>query len=211
MESEVRSSNVRRRDTGKTRRFCLADDRGVAALEGLLVFVLLTGVLLGIMLLGQWGTRLQNSQMGARLLAFDAGDVTLAESGGPGDSATQEFSSEGWDSYAEALSSNWLNMMFVLRQDRFSGHVSGTQRGRLPSQGGSLFDFSRASVGYFSHSSAVSNSWLDSAAEVRSEFLGIVYHVGRNRTSAEGLGSVPSIPHSTPLVESIYARVEGVR
>jgi hypothetical protein len=192
-------------------RLSLADDRGVVALEGLLVFVLLTGALMGIMLLGQWGTRLQNSQMGARLLAFDAGDVSLAKLGKAEDSATQEFSSEGWDSYADALSSNWLNMMFVLRQDRFSGRVSGTQRGRLPSQGASLFDFSRASVGYFSHSSAVSNSWTDSAAAVRSKFLGIVYYVGHNRSSAQGLSSVPSIPHSIPLVESIYARVEGVR
>jgi hypothetical protein len=211
LKSEVRSSNRSRGGAGKASPLPLADDRGVATLEGLLVSILLTGVLLGVMLLGQWGTHLQYAQMGARLLAFNAGDVSLAKFGRAGDSATKSFSTGGWGSSSPALSADWLNMMFVLPNDRYAGRVTGTQRGRLAGQGGSLFDFSRASVGYFAHSSAASNPWSDSPSAVRLKFLGIVYYVGFNRTSPQGLGSVPSIPTSIPLVESIYARVGGVR
>ena len=81
----------------------LRDDRGVAMLEGILVFALLAGVLLGVMLLGQWGTRLQYSQMGARLLTFNAGDTSLAKFSRIGDSATQAFSTTTWDTLADSV------------------------------------------------------------------------------------------------------------
>jgi hypothetical protein len=186
------------------------DDRGVASVEGILVVALLAGVLLACMLLGQWGTHLQSAQMGARLLTFNAGDLTLAKSGRPGDSATQTFSTGGWDAYAGTLPAGWLNTMFVLPNDRFAGRVKGTQRGRGPSQDKSLFTFSPTSVGYFSSSSAASNSWAASESAVRSTFYGIAYYVGFHRVTPEGIGSKPTIPSTIPVLESIYSRV-GVR
>jgi hypothetical protein len=217
-KTEVRSRNVSRSAVGislhgprRTARCCLHDDRGVATLEGLLVVVFLAGVLLGVVLLGQWGTHLQDSQMGARLLAFNAGDVSLAKFGRQGDQATQTFTSGSWDPYAGILPTAWLNMMFVLPDDRFSGSVTGVQRGRLPSQSASLFDFSTAALGYHSGSSTASNPWADSGAAVQSKFLGIAYYVGRYRVTPQGLGTVPSIPPAIALIETIYARIPGLR
>ncbi|MBM3330732.1 hypothetical protein FJY68_02630 [candidate division WOR-3 bacterium] len=122
------------RSVGAAVRRHLADDRGVAALEAVLVLLFIAGVLLGIVLLGQWGTHLQYSQMGARLLAFDAGDETLAKSGRAGDSAIQTFSISSWDPYGGSLPVGWLNVMFVLPNQRFCGRVSGVQSGRLLGQ-----------------------------------------------------------------------------
>jgi hypothetical protein len=192
-------------------RRCLRDDRGVAALEGILVFLLLAGVLLGCILLGQWGTHLQYSQMGARLLAFNAGNASLAKFGRTGDSATQTFSSGSWDAYAGTLPAHWLNGMFVLPNDQFSGRVKGTQQGRLQTQGPSSFGFSPVSLGYHSSSSAASNPWGSSATAARSTFLGIVYYVGRYRTTPEGLDSVPRIPTANPITETIFGRVGVTR
>ena len=189
----------------------LLDDRGQAALEGILVFVLLAGVLLGVMLLGQWGTRLQYSQMGARLLAFNAGDLNLARFGRAGDTATRTLSTGSWDTLANSLPTVWLNTMFTsLTDDRSSGRVKGTQQGRLANQGPSVVNFSSASVGYFSTSSAGSNPWLGTAAAAQTTFLGIAYYVGRYRVNPQSIGSKPTIPSAIPVVESIYARA-GVR
>jgi hypothetical protein len=182
----------------------------VAALEGILVFALLAGVLLGCMLLGQWGTHMQNAQMGARLLAFDAGDNSLARFGRTGDTATQTYSTGSWDTLAGTLPAGWLNTMFVLPSDLFSGRVKGTQNGRLASQSNSLFAFSRASVGYYSTSSAATNSWAASAATVLTTFYGISYYVGRYQVTPQGIGSKPTIPTAIPVVETIYHRV-GIR
>jgi hypothetical protein len=187
-----------------------SDDKGVASVEGILVIALLAGVLLAVMLLGQWGTHLQTSQMGARLLTFNAGDLSLAKFGRTGDSATQTFSTGGWDAYAGTLPANWLNTMFVLPNDRFAGRVKGTQRGRAPSQGPSMFSFSPTSVGYFSSSSAASNSWAATESVVRRTFYGISYYVGRYRVPPQTIGSKPTIPATIPVLESIYSRV-GVR
>jgi hypothetical protein len=187
------------------------DNRGVAALEGILVFALLAGVLLGCMLLGQWGTHLQNTQMGARLLAFNAGDFSLARFGRSGDSATQTSSTVSWDTMVTGLPSNWLTGMFSgLTNDRYSGRVKGTQRGRAPSQGVSMFSFSRASAGYFSLSSAGTNSWMGSDTSARRKFLGVAYSVGRYGTRVDTLHSAPTIPSAIPVLESIYARA-GIR
>ena len=185
------------------------DDRGVAVLEGIFVFALLAGVLLGCMLLGQWGIHLQNSQMGARLLTFNAGDASLARFGRAGDSAAQTFSTGGWDAYAGDLPATWLNTMFVLPNDRYSGRVKGTQRGRLSSTVPSLFAFSRASVGYYSSSSATSNTWVVTEPTARSTFLGIAYYVGRYRVTPSGIGSKPTIPAAIPVLETIYSRIGG--
>jgi hypothetical protein len=185
------------------------DDRGLATVEGILVFALLVGVLLGCLLLGQWGIRLQNAQMGARLLTFNAGDASLAKFGRPADTATQTFSTGSWNAYAGALPSSWLNTMFVLRNDRLAGRVKGTQRGRLQSPGGSLFEFSSASIGYFSNSSAASNSWADTTRAARSTFLGIAYYVGRYRVTPQSIGTKPTIPPAIPVLETIYSRIGG--
>jgi hypothetical protein len=188
-----------------------SDDRGVAALEAILVILLFAGVLFGIVLLGQWGTHLQYSQLGARLLAFNASGDSLARFGRAGDSARQTFSRGSWDMYAGTLPVHWLDMMFVLPNDRFCGRVTGVQRGRQPGQGSSLFDFSPASIGYSSGSCAGSNAWTASEPTVNSDFLGIAYYVGRYQSSPQSLGSVPVIPPATPLLETIFGRVGGVR
>jgi hypothetical protein len=181
----------------------------VAAIEGVLVFALLAAVLLACMLLGQWGTHLQNAQMGARLLAFNAGTTTLAKFGRTGDTATQTLATGAWDTLASSLPTSWLNTMFTaLTDDRYSGRVKGKQRGRLASQGPSLFNFSSASVSYFSTSAAGSNPWSGTAAAAQSTFNGIAYYVGRYRVNPRTIGSKPTIPVTTvPALESIYARV----
>jgi hypothetical protein len=187
------------------------DDRGVATLEGILVFALLAGVLLGCMLLGQWGLHMQSSQMGARLLTFNAGSTSLAKFGRTGDTATQTFSTGGWDAYAGDLPASWLNTMFTLPNDRYSGRVKGTQRGRLSSQSSpSLFAFSTASVSYFSNSGAATNSWAVSESLARTTFNSIAFYVGRYRVTPQSIGSKPTIPSAIPVVESIYSKA-GVR
>jgi hypothetical protein len=187
------------------------DDRGVATLEGLLVFALLVGVLLGCMLLGQWGTHLQYAQMGARLLTFNAGDVSLAKLGRPGNQATQTFSSGSWDAHAGTLPAHWLNGMFVLPDDRYQGSVTGTQNGQQPGSGPSLFEYTSRSLGYRSGSSAATNPWGSSATDARSTFLGVAYYVGRYRTTPEGLDSAPRIPTANPIMETIFGRVGVTR
>jgi len=187
------------------------DDRGIATVEGILVFALLVGVLLGCILLGQWGMQLQNSQMGARLLAFNAGDASLARFGRAGDTATRTVTTGAWDTLTTGLPTNWLNIMFTsLTDDRSAGRVKGRQRGRLASQGHSLFDFASSSMGYFSTSAAGSNPWSGTAAGAESTFMGIAYYVGRHQVSPQSIGAKPSIPSTIPVLESIYAR-SGVR
>jgi Flp pilus assembly pilin Flp len=189
-----------------------SDDRGVAAVEGILLVALLAGVLLACMLLGQWGTHRQYAQMGARLRTFDAGTDSVARFNRLSDQTSQTLSrdSVSWDTYFEALAeADWINIMFVgLHNDRLSGSRKGTQQGRLPSQGTSMFDFSPASVGYHSEASAATNSWADTTSNVELTFLGIAYWVGYNETTPEGLGSKPEIPASgLPILDTIYARV----
>jgi hypothetical protein len=166
-------------------------------------------VLVACLLFVQWGTRLQSAQMGARLLTFNAGDISLAKFGRLGDTATQTLSSANWDTLAGSLPTTWLNAMFTMPNERFSGRVKGYQRGRLPNQGLSLFGSSRKSVGYHSNSSAASNSWSGTTTAARSTFLGIAYYVGRYRTTPQGLSSKPTIPATIPVLETIYSRIGG--
>jgi hypothetical protein len=189
------------------------DDRGVATLEGILVFALLVGVMLGCILLGQWGMQLQKSQMGARLLTFNAGDSALAQFGRAGDTAKQTVTVTPWDTITgiDTLPTSWLNTMFTsLTNDRSSGRVKGRQRGRLASPGRSLFDFSTASMAYFSTSAAGSNSWAGTAADAKSTFLAISYNVSLYQVDPQSIGAKPSIPHTFPVLESIFV-FSGVR
>lgn len=186
----------------------LRDDRGQAYLEGIFLFALLAGVLLGCMLLGQWGTHLQNSQMGARLLTFDAGNNTLAQFGRAGDTATQTTSTLTWNSLVDtSVHASWLNTMFTLQNTSLAGRVKGTQRGRGPSSGTSLFNFVTASVSYFSTSASGTNSWAGTTSQAASTFDGIAYYVGYNQKTPQGLSSVPTIPATIPVLETIYKRV----
>jgi len=185
------------------------DDRGVATVEGILVIALLVGVLLACILLGQWGTHRQYAQMGARLLTFNAGDVSLAKLGRTGNTATQTLSTGNWNAYAGTLPAGWLNTMFVLPNDRYQGSVAGTQRGRGPGAGPSLFQYTSRSLGYSSASSAATNPWGSSATAARSTFLGIAYYVGFNRVTPQGLSTKPTIPAAIPVLESIYSRIGG--
>ncbi len=183
-------------------------------LEGLLVFALLAGVLLGCVLLGQWGVHLQYAQMGARLLAFDAGDVFLAKFGRTGDEAVQTFTrdSVSWSAYSSTLPAAWLGLLLdSLPNDRYAGSVRGTQRGRLPSKGRSLFDFSSAALGYHSGSSVATNAWADTTADVKSKFLSIAWWVGYNEQPGGSVTSIPEVPPPPAtvaiLLGTIYERV----
>jgi len=186
------------------------DHRGVASIEGIVVLSLLGAVFLCCLLLAQWGVHVQSAQMGARLLAFNSGDANLARFGRSADTATQTFSTGRWDTLASSLPTNWLNTMFTtLTDDYYSGYVKGQQRGRLTNTGRSLFSFSSRSVGYFSSSAAALNPWSGTAASARSTFMGIAYYVGRYRVSAQSISSIPTIPATIPLLETIYSRVGG--
>jgi hypothetical protein len=188
------------------------DDRGVAMLEGIIVFAMLAGVLLGCMLLGQWGTHRQYAQMGARLRTFDAGTDSVARFQRLSDQTSQTLSRDSvtWGTYfsSSPVPVNWLDVFFVLHNDRLSGSRRGTQRGRLPSQGRSMFDFSPASVGYHSDASAATNSWADTAENVQLTFLGIAYWAAYNEATPETLTTKPVIQASgLPILDTIYARV----
>jgi hypothetical protein len=148
--------------------------------------------------------------MGARLLTFNAGTESLARFGRAGNQAAQAHTTGSWNAYAESLPTGWLNTMFVLPDEHFRGSVAGTQRGREPGTGSSLYQYTSRALGYRSASSAATNPWADTAPNVTSTFLGIAYWVGYNRTTPQGLTSKPTIPSTIPVLETIYSRV-GVR
>jgi hypothetical protein len=185
------------------------DERGVAALEGLLVFGLLAGVFLACLLAAQWGTSLQSAQMGARLLAFDAGDVELARLGRPSSQPVQQYASQTWDTLASAQTAQWLSGMFTLANGDLSGNVTGTAQGRLAS-GASLFEYVPAAVGFHAHGwSAASDPWDMSESLVSLTFLRLAYTVGLTRMSPGQLDSTCArqIPEGSAILETIYARV----
>jgi hypothetical protein len=174
----------------------------VAALEGILVFALLAGVFLACLLLAQWGTGLQSAQMGARLLAFDAGDADLAKLGKPSNQPAQQFASGNWDTLAH-------NLFTLSRNGDVSGSVTGTAQGRLPGQA-SLLTFAPASMGYHAHNwTAASDPWGMSESVVQSSFLRIAYYVGLTRASPGELDSTSAreIPHGDTVLETIYGLV----
>lgn len=182
------------------------DDRGVAALEGVLVFALLAGVFLACLLIAQWGTGVQTAQMGARLMAFDAGDVELARLGKPANQPAQQFASGNWDTLVNSVTANWFGNMFTLSNGDFSGSVTGTQHGRLPGQA-SLFAYAPATMGYHAYGwAAASNPWGMPESVVQSTFLRIAYHVGLTRAYPGELDSTCAreIPHGDTVLETIY-------
>ena len=186
-----------------------------AAVEGLVVFAVLAGVFFANTLIGNWGTSLQYGQMGARLLAFDAGDVELARLGKSTRKPVQKFESSSWDTIAkvDASTSDWLNGMFVLSNDRFSATVADTAQGRLPAQTASLFHYGPATMRYFSQDwSVAANPWTNTESIVRMQFINISYHVGRYQADPGGLDSTQAaeIPYTFPVLETIFGRV-GIR
>lgn len=185
------------------------DERGVAALEGLLVTALFAGVFLACLLLGQWGSSLQSAQMGARLLAFDAGDVELARLGKPSNAPVQQFTSENWDSLASSQTASWLHHMYTLSNGSFSGSVTGHTHGRTPGQG-SMFQYTSVTMGYnASSTTAASDPWTMPESVAQSTFLRIAYHVGLTRASPGDLDSTSArpIPHGDTVLETIYGLV----
>jgi Flp pilus assembly pilin Flp len=194
----------------------LRDERGAAAIEGLVVLAVLAGVFFANQLISNWGTSLQFGQMGARLLAFDAGDVQLAKLGKTSSrQAVQKFESTSWDTISkiDPTTSGWLNGMFVLSNDRFSASVADTAEGRLPGQTRSLAHYGPATMSYFTKDwSAAANPWVNAESTVGLQFLNISYYVGRHHVSPSVIDSTYAvgIPNTIPLVETIYSRV-GVR
>ena len=179
------------------------------------MFAVLAGVFFANVLVNNWGTSLQYGQMGARLLAFDAGDVELARIGKSTRKPVQKFESSSWDTIAkvDASTSGWLNGMFVLSNDRFSDSVADTAQGRLPAQAASLFNYQPATMSYFTQDwSAAANPWVNTESIVRQQFLNISYHVGRYHTEPQALDSTQAakIPYTFPVLETIFGRV-GIR
>jgi hypothetical protein len=196
-------------------RGAAADERGAAALEGIIVAAVFAGVFFASVLMSRWGTSLQFGQMGARLLAFDAGDVELAKLGKSSRRPVQKFESSNWDTIAkiDPATADWLGGMFVLSNDYYSAGVSDTTHGRLPGQTRSLFHYGPTTMSYFTHNwSAAANPWVMSESIVRLTFLNISYHVGRYQTSPYVLDSTNAqqIPYSIPVLETVYARI-GIR
>ena len=183
-----------------------ADDRGAAAVEGLLVVALLGGLFLAGLLLAQWGIGLQSAQMGARLLAFDVGDVTLARLGKPANLPVQQFTSATWDTLVNRTHADWLSGMFALSNGDFSGSVTGTVHGRIPGQR-SMFAYTYKTMGYYSNGwSAASYLWAIPESVLRSTFTRIAYYVGYYRVSPSGLNSTCAqpIPRGDTVLETFY-------
>lgn len=184
------------------------DERGVAALEGVLVVALLAGVLLACLLLSQWGASLQSAQMGARLLAFDAGDVELARLGRPSSQPAQQLTPVDWDTLVSGVTADWLSRMFTLSNGDVSGSVTGAAHGRLPGQT-SFFAYVPIAMGYRAGgSAAASDPWAMPESTVRTLFLRIAYHVGLTRAGPAELDSTSAraIPPGGAILDTIYAR-----
>jgi hypothetical protein len=166
-------------------------------------------VFLAVLLLSQWGASLQSAQMGARLLAFDAGDVELAKLGRPSNQPAQQFTSESWDTLVSSGTANWLASMFTLSNGDFSGSVTGTTHGRLPGQG-SLFGYTPATMSYHASGwNTASDPWGMPESVAQSAFIRIAYHVGLTRASPGELDSTcaQQIPHGDTIVETLYGLV----
>jgi hypothetical protein len=189
------------------------DDRGAAALEGIMVLAILAGVLLGALFLGMWGIGLQSAQMGARLLAFDAGDIELARMGRATRIPTQQFTTETWDTLVDTHIGSgkvgWLNGMFALSNDLVSGSVTGTQGGRTPGNSRSLFDYAPRSMGYHANGwTAALNSWGAPESVVQATFLRLSFNVGRYQVDTTAFTSmtVQPIPNQPPVLETLFGR-----
>lgn len=184
------------------------DDRGAAAIEGIIVFVVLAGVFFACLLFAQWGTSLQSAHMGARLMAFDAGDVALARVGKPLNQPAQQVVSDTWDDQIEHAKGEWLNGMFTLANGEVTGSVTGTSRGRVPGQS-SLFSYAPSVLGYQANNwAAASNQWVMSDSSVKSLFLHTAYYIGLYRQELHELDStcVDPIPHGNAILDTIYKR-----
>ncbi|MEO0108291.1 MAG: hypothetical protein ABIK62_03865 [candidate division WOR-3 bacterium] len=190
----------------------LFDDRGAAALEGIVAVALMGGLFLACLVIAQWGTNLQTAQLGARLLAFDAGDTILAKLGRQSNRPMQLAGSEEWDTLVHTGTSSWLNGMFALHSGYLSGSVTGTTGGRLPGQS-ALFAYTPASLTFNAHGwNAVYHPWTATDSATRLKFLRLAYHVGLFRTNPAALDSTAAqpIPHADTVLETIYRRA-GVR
>ncbi len=188
------------------------DGRGVATLEGIVVLALFAGVFFACLLLGQWGVSLQSGQMGARLLAFDAGDAQLARLGRVSRHPAQSYVNEDWVMLFNSRTANWINRVFTLSNGRFLGSVADTTHGRLPG-GPSLFGYAPASMRYHTDQwSAATGAWPAPDSALRLKLLSTAYYVGRYRLGPDDLDSTYGlgIPAAIPILETIYARV-GVR
>jgi len=203
------------------RRFrpsCVAgDERGVATIEAIIVFVVLVGVFFTCLLLGRWGTGLQSAQMGARLLAFDAGDTALAKLGLSSRRPSQVFVTEDWDTLVDSLVSpakaHWLDNTFSLANQLVTGSVTGTAQGRAPRQSGNLFSHPRTTLGYHARDWATSsNSWGMPESLVEDKFLLIWGNLVLSKTDTTGITAmeVTPIPQQLEIIETIFGRA-GIR
>ena len=184
------------------------DDRGAAALEGLLVFAVVAGVFLSCLLFAQWGSGLQTAHMGARLLAFDAGDIALARVGKQLNQPVQQIASESWDTLVNSGTADWLGGMFTLSNRGVSGGVTGAARGKIPGQA-SLFSYAPSVLGYQADNWATAaDQWAMSDSAVGSFFLHIAYYVGLFRSEPSSLDSTSAepIPHGNAILDTIYRR-----
>jgi len=170
-------------------------------------------VLFAALFVGMWGTGMQSAQMGARLLAFDAGDIALAKLGRPANLPVQQFTTESWDTLVDTHIAvgkvGWLSNMFALSNDLVSGTVTGTHRGRLPGDTRSLFDYTPATMGYHARDwTAALNSWGAPESAVKSTFLRVAFNVARYQVDTTNFTSmaVGPLPNSPPILQTIFDR-----
>jgi hypothetical protein len=201
-----------RRTTDDGRRTFFRDDRGQAALEGLLAVAILVGLLLACFFLNQWGIRAQCARVGSRLLAFNAGDTVLAKLGVLSNKPVRQVASRNWDSLVKAVAANStgdsVRKLFTLADSDVSSCVTGTAQGKLPKQA-SLFAYAPTTMGFNAADWATaSGQWRMIDSVVQAEFVHLGYYVGLYRTSPNALDSTcgRSIPHGNRVLDSIYVR-----
>jgi hypothetical protein len=151
--------------------------------------------------------------MGGRLLAFNAGDVTLARLGQPSNQAAELVTSQSWDSLLKTMAVSWLGdsiqNLFTLSNGNVAGTVTGAAKGKLPGQA-SLFAYAPATMGYDAPDwAAAYDPWRRSDSAVASEFLHIAYYVGSTQSSTSGLDSLSGqvIPYGDTILQTIYGLV----
>jgi hypothetical protein len=204
MNDERRTTNVFR------------DDRGQSALEGVLAAMVLVGMFLACFFLTQWGTGMQDAQMGARLMAFGAGDTTLAKLNNPRNEVSQLSINQDWDSVITAIQTGWhghrIRDLFTLTNSATTGSVTGTAKGRLPGQS-KLLSYPAAAMGYYSPDwAAAYNPWQSPSYLVRRRFMHIAYYEGLTLTDTNSLDSTSgqTIPHGDTVLQTIYGLMGAI-
>ena len=154
------------------------NDQGQAALEGVLAVAVLGGVFLASLFLAQWGLGLQSAHMGARLLAFEAGDYPTAAQGKPANHPLQNTDADLHDGdWGSGFASGIMHIIHkIFSQGDIHGQVTGTTRGRVPGQS-TLFSYASKVMGYHADYWASSDPWKVDKTAVKVVFYLVAWFV----------------------------------